>query len=148
MDKTSAKLYKLYPKGYREAMIEDLDEDSRNSIPLARKKAKLAAIAAPIATLGAAALASHVADFSPNDRKDLLALAVPVAAGSALSGAAGAYYNTKKEAHLRDLARDHSIGMEKEYQRKADLLKVANGEMTESEFAKKYYKKKDEEKKK
>ena len=38
LDKTSANFYKLYPKGYREAMIEDLDEDSRNSVPLARKK--------------------------------------------------------------------------------------------------------------
>ena len=74
--------------------------------------------------------------------------AIPVAAGTALSGSIGAYYNTKRQAHLRDLARDHSAGMDKEYQRKADLLKVTNGDMTEEEFAEKYYKKKEDKKKK
>ena len=142
-DKISKKIYKsLYTPGYREAMKEAYDEDSMNYEPLARKNAKVNSIVAPVALIGGVALANHLTGGSAEDRSELMKAAIPAAAASSVAGGLGSYYKTRLNGAAVNIARDQSDSYNRSWQRQADLIKVSEGEMSEEEFAEKYYKKK------
>lgn len=120
----------LATKGDREAAIESAEKGKHG------RMVKRAAVSSGIvgATLGGVN-----AKMLGGSNKMALAAAGLTGAATAGGGAAGAYIGAKG----RDFLRKHSKSYDKFAEKMTDKIKVANGDMSKAEFAKKHYKKED-----
>lgn len=147
-DKVSLKFYKLYtPKG-RSKLKQAYDEDSMDYKPLAKKRAKIATAAIPAATLGTVALTNHLCGISPESQIQDLKEVAPYATLGGITGGLAMYGRTRLTGATINKLREKDKTYNRNWQKQADLIKVADKEMSEDEFAKKYYKKKENKKKK
>lgn len=120
----------LATKGDREAMIESTEKGKHG------KMVKRAAISAGI---GGAIGGGAGTKILGGSNKMALATAGIYGAAAAAGGAAGSYIGAKG----RDFLRKHSKSYDKKIEKQKDAIKVANGDMSKAEFAKKHYKKED-----
>ena len=147
-DKISLKFYKLYtPKG-RSKLKQAYDEDFMDYEPLAKKRAKIVTAAIPAATLGTIALTNHFCGISPESQIQDLKEVAPYAALGGITGGLAMYGRTKLTGATINKLREKDETYNRNWQKQEDLIKVADKEMSEDEFAEKYYKKKEDKKKK
>lgn len=118
----------LATKGDRKAALESIDEGKHGK--LVRRSAAASGVGAGIGSGAALKVLG-----ASNKQAALGAAAIGLA--SAAGGAAGSYLGAK----TRDGLRKHSESYDKSVKKQADLIRVANGDMTKEEFAKKHYKK-------
>ena len=117
---------KLATKGDRKATIAAYDKETQDFKPLAKRTGSAAAIGTGIVSVPAGALligGKKGAAFG---------------AGAAIGAGLGAAGGTRLGGKLVGKIREKSEKMDKKYQKTADIAKVANGDMSEEEFAEKY----------
>ena len=118
----------LATKGNREAALESIEEGKHGK--LVKRSAAAAAVGAGLAS-GAKLKALGASNKQAAKGAAILGLA------GAAGGAAGSYLGAK----TRDVLKKHINSYDKSIKKQADLIRVANGDMTKEEFAKKHYKK-------
>ena len=117
---------KLATKGDRKATIAAYDKETQDFKPMAKRAGVGAGIGAGIVSVPAGTLLV-------GGKKG-----AAIGAGYATAAGLGAYGSTRLSGKLVGKIREKSEKMDKKYQKTADIAKVANGDMSEEEFAEKY----------